>query len=269
VLDFAEQLRELRRQAGSPSFRALAKITHYSSSALAEATSGKRLPSEAVVRAFVAACGAHPDEWITLLHQAAADSTAARAAVPETAPATRPGRLHGRRGVLLLAAGACGLLAAGAVLGAALRPGQAPDSRRSPGSAVAAKSAARPARDGADPIAAGCVGDARLVDKSPVMLHGQQIGALEMIYSARCAAAWARIYLYPGRPSMLGQVTVQASDGRLSSFAYPLIKQVAVYTDVIRSPHDGCLGASTTFRSAHGTARASISCQDPASAVGG
>jgi hypothetical protein len=85
-----------------------------------------------------------------------------------------------------------------------------------------------------------------------------------MIYSARCAVGWARIYLYPGQPSMLGQVTIKASDGRLASFANPMIKQVPVYTDVIATASGGCLGAGAIFHAPHETIRATISCQDPA-----
>jgi transcriptional regulator with XRE-family HTH domain len=68
---FAEQLRALREQAGSPSYRDLARRTHFSASTLAEAVSGRRLPSVAVVRALATAYGANPDEWATKLARAA------------------------------------------------------------------------------------------------------------------------------------------------------------------------------------------------------
>jgi transcriptional regulator with XRE-family HTH domain len=260
VAEFAARLRDLRAQAGSPPFRQLAKVTHYSSSTLAEATRGKRLPSEAVLRAFVTGCGAQPDEWLARLRRAAAASTAAQATVNHPEPA-RTAMLNGRLRYTVNAAAALALLVTGGMLGAMIQHGQKPDLTRTPRSALAEKRAT----DGADPIVAGCVKDARLVDKSPVLLHGHQIGALEMIYSARCAAAWARIYLYPGQPSMLGQVTIKASDGRLASFANPLIKQIAVYTDVITAAPGECLGAEAGFRSAHVSAHAVVSCQNPAS----
>ncbi|MBW5484176.1 helix-turn-helix domain-containing protein, partial [Streptomyces bambusae] len=60
---FAYDLRELRRRAGSPSYRELATRTHYSASTLAAAASGRRLPSAAVLAAFVGACGGDPEEW--------------------------------------------------------------------------------------------------------------------------------------------------------------------------------------------------------------
>ncbi|MFJ2582399.1 helix-turn-helix domain-containing protein [Kitasatospora aureofaciens] len=60
---FALELRELRRQAGSPPYRQLAARTNYSASTLAEAAAGRRLPSDGVLAAFVTACGGDPVEW--------------------------------------------------------------------------------------------------------------------------------------------------------------------------------------------------------------
>ncbi|MGW7453690.1 helix-turn-helix domain-containing protein [Streptomyces sp. NPDC054787] len=60
---FAHDLRELRRRAGSPHYRELATRAHYSASTLADAASGNRLPSAAVLAAFVSACGGDAQEW--------------------------------------------------------------------------------------------------------------------------------------------------------------------------------------------------------------
>jgi transcriptional regulator with XRE-family HTH domain len=68
---FAEQLRALRERARSPSYRDMARRTHFSASTLAEAVSGRRLPSVAVVRALATVYGADPDEWATKLARAA------------------------------------------------------------------------------------------------------------------------------------------------------------------------------------------------------
>ncbi len=95
------------------------------------------------------------------------------------------------------------------------------------------------------------------------MINAVQVGALELRYSPHCAAAWARIYLYPGEPTMMGQVSVFASDGRSSSIAEPLVKQVAVYTNVVL-PGQGCIGATTVvLETGHPPVTASISCQRP------
>lgn len=245
ISDFATRLRELRSQAGSPSFRQLAKTTHYSRSALQEATSGKRLPSEALLKAFVIGCGADPEEWLKLLRNAARPS--GKAAASELPPGRRRFSLSRRtlaRAAIAVPA-ALLVLMAGAMAGATIQRHHDKPARR--GDQANEAGATGKAADGADPIAAGCVNDARLIDKSPVMMGGRQIGALELIYSARCKAGWARIYLYPGEPEMLGKVTVKASDGRLAAFANPLVRQISVYTNVIGQPAGQCLGAIGIF----------------------
>ncbi|WP_188298958.1 helix-turn-helix domain-containing protein [Streptomyces sp. CBMA156] len=59
----AWELRQLRDRAGAPSYRVLAKASHYSASTLAEAAKGERLPSLAVVLAYARVCGGEPAEW--------------------------------------------------------------------------------------------------------------------------------------------------------------------------------------------------------------
>lgn len=63
VAAFASELRELRRAAGSPSYRELAGRAYFSATALSVAASGTSLPSLAVVLAYVRACGGDPKEW--------------------------------------------------------------------------------------------------------------------------------------------------------------------------------------------------------------
>ncbi|WP_276147340.1 WD40 repeat domain-containing protein [Streptomyces sp. CC0208] len=63
VQRFAHELRSLRRDGGSPSYRTMAQRTGLSVTALSRAASGERLASAAVVRAYARACGADPDEW--------------------------------------------------------------------------------------------------------------------------------------------------------------------------------------------------------------
>ncbi|MFI5549179.1 hypothetical protein [Streptomyces sp. NPDC051738] len=59
----AHELRELRRTAGSPSYRAMAETAGFSPTTLSQAAAGERLPSLAVVQGYVRACGGDPDEW--------------------------------------------------------------------------------------------------------------------------------------------------------------------------------------------------------------
>ncbi|MEO3751149.1 helix-turn-helix domain-containing protein [Streptomyces sp. B6B3] len=63
VQRFAAQLRELRREAGGMTYRAMAERTPYTVSTLSRAAGGERLPSLPVTLAYVAACGGDPQEW--------------------------------------------------------------------------------------------------------------------------------------------------------------------------------------------------------------
>jgi hypothetical protein len=60
---FAYALRELRRTAGSPTYREMARRTGYSAPTLSGAAAGERLPSLPVALAYVAACGGNTREW--------------------------------------------------------------------------------------------------------------------------------------------------------------------------------------------------------------
>jgi WD40 repeat protein len=63
VPEFAVELRKLREEAGRPSYRELARRAHFSVTVLAEAAGGRCLPTLAVVRGYVAACGGDVAEW--------------------------------------------------------------------------------------------------------------------------------------------------------------------------------------------------------------
>lgn len=63
LCQFAAELRELRRKAGSPTYREMAARVHYSASVLSQAASGRSLPTLAVTVAFVEACGGDRRPW--------------------------------------------------------------------------------------------------------------------------------------------------------------------------------------------------------------
>ncbi|MEU1178953.1 hypothetical protein ABZ464_15125 [Streptomyces sp. NPDC005820] len=63
VQRLAHGLRELRRAAGAPSYRTMARTAGFSATTLSQAAAGERLPSLAVLRGYVAACGGDPGEW--------------------------------------------------------------------------------------------------------------------------------------------------------------------------------------------------------------
>ncbi|MCX2969551.1 MULTISPECIES: nSTAND1 domain-containing NTPase [Streptomyces] len=63
LLEFAAELRRLRRGAGTPSYRELARRAHYSIATLSEAAGGRKLPTLAVTLAYVRACGGDAQSW--------------------------------------------------------------------------------------------------------------------------------------------------------------------------------------------------------------
>lgn len=63
VAAFAADLRQLRRAAGSPSYRELSRRASVSASVLSGAASGARLPTLRVTLAFVKACGGEAAAW--------------------------------------------------------------------------------------------------------------------------------------------------------------------------------------------------------------
>ncbi|MFJ9634599.1 hypothetical protein ACIRU8_43600 [Streptomyces sp. NPDC101175] len=71
VQRFAHELRMLRRQAGGPTYRAMARRCAYASATLSEAAAGERLPSLPVALAYAAVCGGDAVEWERRWNQAA------------------------------------------------------------------------------------------------------------------------------------------------------------------------------------------------------
>ncbi|MBP2327930.1 WD40 repeat protein/energy-coupling factor transporter ATP-binding protein EcfA2 [Kibdelosporangium banguiense] len=63
LVQFAGDLRLLRDKAGKPSYRELARRAHYASTTLSDAAGGRRLPTLAVVLAYVSACDGDVVEW--------------------------------------------------------------------------------------------------------------------------------------------------------------------------------------------------------------
>jgi hypothetical protein len=60
---FVAELRDLRRTAGNPSYRELAKRAHYAPTTFSSAVSGYRLPTLEVTLAFVSACAGDVERW--------------------------------------------------------------------------------------------------------------------------------------------------------------------------------------------------------------
>src|SRR6266498_3292557 len=63
LLQFAADLRGLRRKSGNPTYRELAQRAHYSAGTLSDAAAGRKLPSLAVTLGYVRACGGDVEAW--------------------------------------------------------------------------------------------------------------------------------------------------------------------------------------------------------------
>ncbi|MHC0429386.1 XRE family transcriptional regulator [Streptomyces sp. O3] len=63
LAEFASGLRQLRLEAGSPTYRDMARSAMFSPSVLSSAASGHRLPTLQVTLAYVAACGGDAEAW--------------------------------------------------------------------------------------------------------------------------------------------------------------------------------------------------------------
>ncbi len=74
VQRFAYELRKLRDETGGLTYRAMAERAGYSAPTLAAAAGGERLPSAAVLTAYVTACGGDPEEWARRLREALAET---------------------------------------------------------------------------------------------------------------------------------------------------------------------------------------------------
>ncbi len=76
VQRLAVELRKLRAEAGTPTYRAMAARTDHGASTLSQAASGQRLPTLPALLAYVRACGGDAEEWEERWRQAAAEEAA-------------------------------------------------------------------------------------------------------------------------------------------------------------------------------------------------
>lgn len=282
VATLAGELRRLRAQAGNPPYRAMAVKARYSASTLSEAASGRRLPTLAVVLAYVAACGAEPEGWEERWRQAAtamhtyrednpADPPAADPAdtappvpVPEApvpqlpvAPAPVPPAAEKRKKITAargVAIGGALLLLAAVALGISRLPGPAAhkavaSSRSSIGTRVITEDT--------DPQDTRC--DQGEVDTvATTNLYGPArffLGYVWLRYAPACGAMWTRFEPSAGLaelgPSKITIWLVRPSDGRTLRYDTPYLGEF-VYGNMLRTSY-GCLKAEATVTASHPT----------------
>jgi hypothetical protein len=273
VADLAARLRQLREEAGRPSYRLLARSAYYSHSALSQAAAGRVLPSLAVTLAFVQACGGDRQEWIARWHQAAAEAGLptepdgdAASAVPPTditpaigvSPAAGTGAAvgaglagparHGLGGLLAQVRQGWRLLATAglASLAGILAWWGLSVGLTSPGGLKP------PAIEGGPRAAGYCTSSWVILDGRQVVDdNGKAAGKLVLRYSTRCETAWAR-FISASRLSATKGVTIivgvtRHPDGMTQRSRSPYASNVL--SQEIPLPHGDCALASVTIAS--------------------
>ncbi|WP_050778034.1 XRE family transcriptional regulator [Micromonospora sp. ATCC 39149] len=233
VQAFAAELRRLREQAGRPTYQALARRAHRSSSSLSEAAGGRKLPTLDTTLAYVRALGGDEAAWASRWRQVAAtafeatggSSAADEEAGPPTELPRSPAQADRSRRRLLLPAAVAGLLLVLVVGLASIgwRYTDRPPGPSSPPAGVAVPTSVEPApvvevRDGADPKDAGCAADPAVatVDSAAVLVDERVIGMVELRYSPACGASWPRFMPAPaGTPTLPrpARVVLTVTDG--------------------------------------------------------
>ncbi|GLY52546.1 hypothetical protein Lesp01_62020 [Lentzea sp. NBRC 102530] len=83
---FARNLRRLRADAGTPTYRELARRAHFSVPTLSDATGGRELPGLDVTLPYVRACGGDDQAWTQRWHEVDESCT-----LSKTSPSPCPG----------------------------------------------------------------------------------------------------------------------------------------------------------------------------------
>lgn len=188
--EFAADLRQLRLDAGSPTLARLQHETGISRSVLSDAFAGKYLPSARTVDALIRVLGGESRAWIERRDALGAKrdpSVAEESAHEEAAPPRRGIR---RRTVALVAVGAfvlgavvSSLTTTAMVTSALTAPTAEPQTEVTPLIAV---------DNGVDPALTECVDDAKVATAE----NRVDNTLLEIIWSNKCYAGWARITRY-------------------------------------------------------------------------
>lgn len=259
LTELALALRELRRSAGSPSYRVMAKQVHRSPTALSEAAGGTQVPSWDTVEAYVRACEADPSEWRARWeavrdsrtpdtpHKAADEDD--RIPTPEALAPTQPIRrsnwLTRRTGLITLGVG---------LVLAILPVGYFTLLRPTPASPTAitsvTPSATQAVHDGADPKDSGCALDPDLItlDGAEVDYDGKPAGLAQLRYAPTCGVAWARFEPFPNAAiptgAMIHTDTIRPADDNLRMpFQAPYVG-APVYGNLLVSTSNCVLAAA-------------------------
>lgn len=215
VEQFAADLKMLRIEAGNPTLGHLQHETGISRTVISAAYSGRQLPSTRTVHGLVRACGGDPAGWLQRrdLLAAGEEPPAEPPAAPEPDAAARPRPRASRRRLVLAGIAAF-------AIGAVLATGVTASVMNSRADALTAQvktldeklkkagpvnpHAQIQVRTGIDPAMTPCVNDAKVAasDQRSIKTAAAQptIAKIEIIWSNKCYAGWARITRYDAKP---------------------------------------------------------------------
>ena len=274
LVAFASDLRCLRKQAGSPSYRQLAREAHYSPSALSQAANGRFMPSLGVTLGFVQACGGDVAEWEhrwrtldndRLARGEHADDPLICWDLPEELTrdliSSSPGRpRHGMSQRLSFLALAAVVVCAGTITGLVIRSS---GKNGPPATAQMGRSGrlavADPIADGSDPNRAGCGPGAVTIVATRVHFPAAQLsGEVELRNSPRCRAAWGRFEpadgWKPGPGTMVTVWTIRPADQATQSYTVEYGGE-AIIGNMLMTAR-GCVAAELTV--ARGTVQSPV-----------
>jgi len=226
---FAAQLRQLREDAGRPTYRAMAAVVKYSAPALSRAAAGERFPTLDATLAFVRACGGDGSAWQLRWQHAHGELMAEGPEPPpgrdaaqpdgttdDQPPPDKPAR-RGRPQVLAVALRRNRLAVLLAVTMTAVLVNLVFTVHAASQSGSRAAAGPSPGLiglhpvDGADPYISRCGSDQVRIEQRtwPITWpDGKLYGRLALYHSSACQASWGYVY-GPNSPAWTVVITAQ------------------------------------------------------------
>ncbi|WP_233225515.1 helix-turn-helix domain-containing protein [Amycolatopsis sp. CA-126428] len=225
---FAFELRQLREEAGSPTYRTLAEKTHFSKATLSAAAQGRRLPTLDVALAYAQACGGDLETWRHRWEEARAALGGAPSTVEAATEPPRTSPRHNRARITLVSATIiCALIGVVFVFlsgddssqrtsispAAPATSDESPTARFVPTGALSQQ----PVVDGADPKRSTCAADPDVTTVDSVEVNTADetyLGSIELRYAPKCDVAWGRFSPTDGTVRLTGAIVTITAQRR-------------------------------------------------------
>lgn len=276
---FASDLRKLRDDAGTPTYRVLAEQTHFSKATLAAAAGGHRLPTLDVTLAFVRACGGDIEEWRARWNDTRRELGYADEKTPDPltvqAAIGHPSQLR-LAWILAVVGILIGITFVAATLimtrGKHSSTGSAP-TKSTPEELSSARFvptgelSAQAVADGADPKRTMCASDPDVKTLDSVEINTDDeifLGVAELRLAPRCNVAWGRFMPAENNIRLAGAIITIIAQRQMDSPAATSYQVEfdgqAVFGNILLM-RDGCIEATVQVATPlSGQARSTTSC---------